>query len=167
MVQKAQLGLRVSQFFWTLLITALVGNAIATAFSGNPSAVNYAIFVAVFSWLVLLFGFVAAWMEISNIILIAADTLAALFTVIAGIVLAAKLGVHSCANQAYIRSNSLTNGSPDMGKRCHELQASCAFFWFLFASFVGSVVLGFLSGGSSMSMRRPGIGRKGPSMSQV
>jgi hypothetical protein len=99
MVQKAQLGLRVSQFLWTLLITALVGNAIATAFSGNPSSVNYAIFVAVFSWLVLLFGFVAAWMEMSNIILIALDTLATLFTFIAGVVLAAKLGVHSCSNQ--------------------------------------------------------------------
>jgi hypothetical protein len=167
MAQIAQLGLRASQFLWTLLITALVGNVIATAFAGNQSSINYAIFVAVFSWLVLLFGFVAAWMDMSNIILTALDALAAVFTFIAGVVLAAKLGVHSCGNIDYIRHNSLTNGSPNMSKRCHELQASTAFFWFLFASFVGSLVLGFLSGGSSMSMRRPGIGRKGPSMSQV
>jgi len=98
MVQIAQLGLRGSQFLWTLLITALVGNVIATAFAGNQASINYAIFVAVFSWLVLLFGIVAAWMEMSNIILIALDALALIFTFIAGVVLAAKLGVHSCGN---------------------------------------------------------------------
>jgi hypothetical protein len=98
MAQIAQLGLRASQFLWTLLITALVGNVIATAFAGNESSINYAIFVAVFSWLVLLFGFVAAWMDMSNIILTALDALAAVFTFIAGVVLAAKLGVHSCGN---------------------------------------------------------------------
>jgi hypothetical protein len=99
MVQKSQLGLRASQFLWTLLITALVGNVIATAFAGNPSSINYAIFVAVFSWIVLLFGLAAAWMEQSNIILIVLDALATIFTFIAGVVLAAKLGVHSCGNR--------------------------------------------------------------------
>jgi len=168
MVQKSQLALRASQFLWTLLITALVGNVIAEAFAGNPSSINYAIFVAVFSWLVLLVGFAAAWTETSNIILIAADILATLFTFIAGVVLAAKLGVHSCNNSHYTSTNSLTNGSHNMVKRCHELQASTAFFWFLFASYIGSLVVDIMSGGSSMSMRRPGIGRKGvPSMSQV
>lgn len=102
MVQKSQLGLRASQFLWTFLITALVGNVIATAFAGNTSSINYAIFVAVFSWIVLLLGFAAAWMEQSNIILVALDALAVILTFIAGVVLAAKLGVHSCGNSVRI-----------------------------------------------------------------
>ena len=102
MVQKSQLGLRASQFLWTLLISALVGNVIATAFAGNESSINYAIFVAVFSWIVLLLGFAAAWMEQSNIILVALDALAMIFTFIAGVVLATKLGVHSCGNEVSI-----------------------------------------------------------------
>ncbi|KAH8796706.1 putative Non-classical export protein 2 [Hyaloscypha finlandica] len=167
MAKFAQIGLRASQFIWTLLITALIGNVIAEAFSGNPSSVNYAIFVAVFSWIVLLIGIVAAVMDSENIILIALDTLAVIFTFVAGVVLAAKLHVHSCGNSSYTTTNSLTNGSHDTSKRCRELQASTAFFWFLFASFVGSLVLGIMGGGGTMSMRRPGIGRKGPSMSQV
>lgn len=162
-----QLGLRTSQFLWTFLITALVGNVIAEAFAGNPSSINYAIFVAAFSWIVLLIGYFAAWKEMSNIILVVLDALATMFTFIAGVVLAAKLHVHSCSNFAYVSTNSLTNGSHNPEKRCRELQASTAFFWFLFASYIGSLVLDFTNGGMSMSMRRPGIGRKGPSMSQV
>jgi hypothetical protein len=98
MAKFAQLGLRGSQFIWTLLITALIGNVIAEAFAGNQSSINYAIFVAVFSWIVLLVGIVAAFMDMENIILIALDALAVVFTFIAGVVLAAKLGVHSCGN---------------------------------------------------------------------
>merc|ERR1711982_17526 len=49
------LGLRGLQFLWTLLVMALVGNMIATAFSGNPSSVNYTIFVSVSSMLSLFY----------------------------------------------------------------------------------------------------------------
>ena len=186
MVSFPQILLRGSQFLWTLLITALIGNVIASAFAGNPSSINYAIFVAVFSWIAMFYGFAAAFMDSLAIpvVLIAMDVLAALFTFIAGVVLAAKLGVHSCGNQVrylatvdlllsltssqgYISSNSLTNGSHDMSKRCHELQASTAFFWFLFASYLGSIAMDFISGGSSVNMRRGGIRKGGPSMSQV
>jgi Membrane-associating domain len=115
MAKFAQLGLRASQFLWTFLITALVGNVIAEAFSGNPSSVNYAIFVAVFSWIVLLIGIVAAWTDQSNFILVALDALAVVFTFIAGVVLAAKLGVHSCSNSVSITLRlelcSLSNAS--------------------------------------------------------
>jgi len=171
MVSLAQAVLRGSQFLWTLLITALIGNVIASAFAGNPSSINYAIFVAVFSWLVLFHGFAAAFVEglAIPIVMIVLDGLATLLTFIAGVVLAAKLRVHSCGNHAYVISNSLTNGSHDPTKRCHELQASTAFFWFLFASYVGSLIMDVLGGGSSMSsMRgRGGVRRGGPSMSQV
>lgn len=170
MANWAQVGLRALQFIMTLLITALIGNVIAEAFAGNSSSINYALFVAVFSWLVLFFGLAAAFVDsiAIPIALLALDSLAALFTFIAGVVLAAKLGVHSCGNSGYTSSNSLTNGSINRKKRCHELQASTAFFWFLFAAYLGSVAMTAISGTGSSSLRgRVGIRRGGPSMTQV
>lgn len=167
---------------------ALIGNVIADAFAGNPSSINYAIFTSVFCMLVALFGFAGAFVEslAIPIVAIVADGLAMLFSVIAGIVLAAKLHVHSCNNKvrgilsatacyttdicrkSYLLSNSLTNGSYNMTKRCREEQASTAFFWFLFASFLGSFVVDFLGAKGGMSTsRRGGIRKGGPSMSQV
>ncbi len=100
-MQLAHAGLRLIQFLWTLLITALIGNVIADAFGGNPSAINYAMFVAVYCWLVLLYGLAAAFMEslLIPIALLVGDGLAVLFTFIAGVVLAAKLGAHNCNNE--------------------------------------------------------------------
>ena len=99
-MELPQLVLRGLQFLFTLLITALVGNVIAEAFAGNASAINYAIFVAVFSWIVLLLGAAAAFIGALAIpvVMIALDAVATLLTFIAGVVLAAKLGVHSCSN---------------------------------------------------------------------
>jgi len=164
-----QIALRSLQFLWTLLITALVGNVIADAFSGNSSSINFAIFVAVLSWVVLLYGFAAAFVEAlaMPIVLLAMDGVAVLFTFIAGVVLAAKLGVHSCGSTGYVIHNPLTNGSADPTKRCHELQASCAFFWFLFAAYVGSLVMAAVGSKGGMTSGRGGIRRGGPSMSQV
>jgi hypothetical protein len=108
MVSLPQAVLRGSQFLWTLLITALIGNVIASAFAGNPSSINYAIFVAVFSWLVLFYGFAAAFVEglARPIVMIVLDGLATLLTFIAGVVLAAKLHVHSCGNHVGSNCNS-------------------------------------------------------------
>jgi len=169
MVALAETALRASQFLWTLLILALVGNAIATAFAGNPSSVNFAMFVAALSAVAVLYGLAAAFIEslVIPIVMMVMDGILVVFTFIAGTLLAAKLGVHSCGNQSYLHSNNLTNGSHNMGKRCHELQASTAFFWFLFASYVGSLVLDFLGGRGGMSSRGGGMRRGGPSMSQV
>jgi hypothetical protein len=94
-----RLGLYALAFLWTLLITALIGNVIQDAYGGTPSGVNYAMFAAVFSWIVLIVGIVASFIEsIPAIALIVLDALAALFTFVAGVELAAKLGVHSCTN---------------------------------------------------------------------
>lgn len=100
MVSIPLLACRASQFFWTLLTTALIGNAIHEAIAGNPSAINYAIFTCVFSWLALLAGLAGIFVESLAIPVVAwgMDGLAALFTLIAGIVLAAELKVHSCGN---------------------------------------------------------------------
>jgi len=167
MVAMIQGVLRASQFLWTLLTTALIGNVIAEAFAGNPSGINYAIFTSVFCWLVLIYGGLAAFMEslAIPIALIVLDALATLFTFIAGVVLAAKLNVHSCGNRDYVLSNGYTNGSYNPKKRCQELQASTAFYWFLFASFAASLVMSALS--SRSSGMTGGVRRGGPSMSQV
>lgn len=168
MASIVQLGLRGSQFLWTLLVTALIGNVIAEASSGNPASINYAMFVAVFSWIAMFYGLAAAFMEglAIPLILLSLDALATLFTFIAGVVLAARLHVHSCSNSSYTASNPLTNGSHDHEGRCRELQASTAFFWFLFASFAGSLVFGFL-GARSSGLSRGGVRKGGPAMSQV
>jgi hypothetical protein len=107
MVSIPQLFLRGSQFLWTLLITALIGNVIAEAFAGNPSSINYAMFAAAFSWVVLLYGLAAAFVEglAITIVLAVMDVLAVLFTFIAGVVLAAKLHVHSCNNRVSLIPN--------------------------------------------------------------
>jgi hypothetical protein len=101
MVSLPQIILRGSQFIWTLLILALIGNVIASAFAGNPSGVNYSMFVAALSAVALFYTFAAAFIEslAIPIALIVIDGILALFTFIAGVLLAAKLGVHSCGNK--------------------------------------------------------------------
>lgn len=106
-------GLRALQFLWILLITALIGNVIASAFAGNPSVINYSIFVAVFCWIVLIYGLLAAFMEslFIPVVLLAMDGLALLFTLCAGIALAAELGVHSCSNKVCIPATTFQTTS--------------------------------------------------------
>lgn len=172
---------------------ALVGNMIATAYAGNPSLVNYDMFVAVFSMLTLFYLIPATIKESFQghpLLMVVLDVLNAIFYFCGAVAMAARLHVHSCSNsvsfltsdvisstveanrdgQSYTTTNSITNGSHDTGKRCREAQATTAFLWFGFAAFVVSAVLsGMQSGGSGMSMRRGGAGgiRKGPAMSQV
>lgn len=168
MASIAQTILRVVQFILTLLLTALLGNALSDIFKGSPASVNFAMFTAALCWIALLYGLVAAVFERLAIpfALLILDTLATLFTFIAGIVLASKLHVHSCSNKQYLSSNNLTNGSDSPTRTCRELQASTAFLWFLFAAFAASLVFSFLSSRGSFSSGRGG-GRNGPSMSQV
>lgn len=99
MVSIAQIGLRAFQFLFTLLLTALVGNVLNDN-SNSPASVNFAMFVAALNWVVLLYGLVAAFIESLAIplVLIVLDSLATLFNFIGGIVLAARLHVHSCDN---------------------------------------------------------------------
>jgi hypothetical protein len=98
-MHPAKTGLYALAFLWTLLITALLGNVIADASGGTPSQINYCMFVAVLSWIVLLIGFTGSFTEsIPLIVLLATDVLAIFFTFVAAVLLSAKLGVHSCDN---------------------------------------------------------------------
>lgn len=87
---------------------ALVGNMIADAIGGNPSIVNYVMFVSVFGMLSLFYliaGTISEAFAISPFFMVAADALNALFFFIGGIALAGYLNVHSCHNQVSTRSN--------------------------------------------------------------
>ncbi len=90
-----------AKFFFTLLILALDGNIIAEASKGNPSIINYVIFVAVFGMLSLVYLILATIKEdfaIAPMFMVIADGLNTLLFLVGGIALAAYLGVHSCGN---------------------------------------------------------------------
>jgi uncharacterized membrane protein len=163
--------LRFVQLFWLLLITALIGNVIANnvnASSGNESAINFTMFVAVLSWLAALYGLAAAVIEslAIPIVLLALDGLATLFTVIDGIVLAAKLRTTNCGGDlTNLGGDWLGYGSSDDVKRCREVQASTAFMWFLFATFVAVLAFTLVSFRRSGTSVRSSVGR--PHMAQV
>lgn len=170
MVSKAlNMGLRSWQLFCSVIIVALVGNMIATAFAGNSSMVNYDMFVGVFGLLSLLYLLPTTFLDsysmpIANIAL---DALNVIFWFCAAVATAAYLGVHSCSNRSYTTTNHITNGSPNTEKRCREAQASTAFLWFGWAAWVASLAFSVMGGSSSGVNMRGGIRRGGPSMSQV
>jgi hypothetical protein len=90
------------QAFCTLIILALVGNMIHEATHGNPSVVNYQIFVGAFSSLSLIFLIASVKFEglrDAKLIVVILDWLNTLFFFAGGVSLATKLGVHSCSNQ--------------------------------------------------------------------
>ena len=164
-------ALRGLALLWTLLITALIGNVIASnvnARTSAQSAVNFAMFVAALSWVALIYGLAASFFSSLALpmIMLPLDGLATLFTFIAAIVLAAKLGVPDCGDidrDDHSRS-WIAFGSRNDEKRCREIQASTVFMWFLWVCFVGCLFFTVKNarggyGGSIRSSR--------PAMSQV
>ena len=71
------------------------------ATNGNPSVVNYQIFVGAFSFLSLMYLFPSTCVERlrHKTITLVLDGLNTLFFFAGGVALAARLGVHSCGNQ--------------------------------------------------------------------
>lgn len=92
----------------TLLIMALIGNVIADAFAGNPSIINYVIFVSVFAMLSLFYLIAAAIMDgfAIPLAMVVLDALNTLLFLVGGIALAAYLGVHSCGNRVCLTCRS-------------------------------------------------------------
>lgn len=80
---------------------ALVGNMIAEAIAGNHSAINFTMFVAVFAMLSLLYLIPASIVEsiAQPLVMVVLDAINTVLFLIAGIVMAARLGVHSCDNE--------------------------------------------------------------------
>lgn len=156
-MELIQIALRGLQLLWVIILTGLLGNIIA-AHHGNAfvsaAAVNFSMFVTVLAWLATLYGLavaVAASLAIP-VLVMAADAVVVLFTFIDAIVLAALLKLPGCGR--------FSGGTET---KCRELQASTAFMWFLFATFLGSLAL------AALAFRRGGGGsvRSGPTMKQV
>jgi hypothetical protein len=80
---------------------SLIGNMIATSYSGNPSIVNYSMFVSVFSMLSLFYLIPATIKEsfmIHPLLMVGLDAINALLYFCGAVAMAAYLGVHSCGN---------------------------------------------------------------------
>ncbi|RMZ81025.1 hypothetical protein DV738_g2406, partial [Chaetothyriales sp. CBS 135597] len=165
------LALRATEFVFTLIVMALIGNIIDEANHGNPASINFTMFVSAFSMFTLIYLFAAAINEkyaVHPVLPLAVDLLNTLFFFCSGVALAAELGAHSCSNKEYTHSNHITNGADDTEGRCREAQASTAFLWFAWAAYTASVFVSFLGARSGGVNLRSGGGRKGaPSMSQV
>lgn len=170
-----KIALRGIALVWTLLITALIGNVIASNVNGHMVTVNFTMFVAALSWVALLYGLFAIFIESIAVpsALLILDGLATLFTFICAIVLAAELRAPNCGNISgqHLPSDWIGFGSHHDERRCREIQASTAFMWFLWACF--SLILFITwrdarSSGFTGSMRTPRSSRSSrPAMSQV
>ncbi|KAI0019252.1 marvel domain-containing protein [Xylariomycetidae sp. FL0641] len=158
--------LRLVQFLLVLIITALIGNVIATnghAAGSAESSVNFIMFVCALVWLAVLYALISAFVAAAAfpIISLALDALSLLFTFIGAIVLAAKLGGVNCGSWHNRSHNWIAYGSNDPEGRCREIQASDVFLWFLFATFCASLFFVF------KEYRRSGGSMSRPSMSQI
>ncbi|KAF2116176.1 marvel domain-containing protein [Lophiotrema nucula] len=168
MVSKVlNIGLRSWQLICSILIVGLIGNAIASAYAGNPAMVNYDMFVGVFGLLSLLYLLPVTLLEGYNfpMLSIGLDALNVLFWFCAAVATPAYTGVHSCSNRNYTAHNHIMNGAFNREKRCREIQASTAFLWFGWAAWVATLVFSAMGGTGGVNMRG-GI-RRGPAMSQV
>ena len=157
------------------------------AIGGNPPTINFVMFVAVFAMLSLIYLIAAAVNEGFAMFAwgpLIVDGLNVFTFVIAGIVMAAQLGVRNCSDEVgpsdwlygfqdakiikdYVNNNLITSGSYDNSKRCREGQAVTAFLWFGFATFLASLFFSFLGARNGGTNLRGGIRRGGPTMSQV
>lgn len=144
---------------------ALVGNMIAEAIAGNHSSINFTMFVAVFGMLSLLYLLPASFVSsiAFPIVMMLLDVINTILFLIAGIVMASRLGVHSCNNEDYLKRNSITNGAVNMEKRCREGQAVTAFLWFAFLTWLASTIVSFIAwkrgGATGGGIRRPAMSR--------
>lgn len=71
------------------------------AIGGNPSVVNYVMFVAVFTMIALIYlvaASISPSLVVSPFLMVLMDGLCTLFFLAGGIALGAKLHVHSCGN---------------------------------------------------------------------
>lgn len=88
-----------------LLILALVGGMIADATAGNPSIINYDMFLAVFSMLSLIYLIAASAKDAlvgHPMIMVGLDVINALLYFCGAVAMAAYLGVHSCGNSVSV-----------------------------------------------------------------
>ncbi|OKL61843.1 hypothetical protein UA08_02856 [Talaromyces atroroseus] len=158
-------GLRALEFVFTVILLGLVGSLEANS-SHNPESIHYSMFTAAFSMLFLFYLIPATWSDsftFHPIFPIVLDSLNVIFTFCAAVTLAARTKGDSCSNHGFLNSNEIALGSEH---RCREAQAACAFFWFLWACYVGSLISSIVGGRSSTNLHSSSSARR-PGMSQV
>ncbi|CEJ80213.1 hypothetical protein VHEMI00410 [[Torrubiella] hemipterigena] len=133
---------RAAALFWTLLLTALVGNLIAVG--NHKAAINFTMFVAVLSWIVTLYGIASSFVSSLGraAILLPLDAILVLFSVIDGIVLAALLNTVDCASIDSTKNHQSVLFDNEMG-HCRQTQASAVFVWFIFICATGGLFFSF------------------------
>ncbi|ESW96526.1 hypothetical protein HPODL_05365 [Ogataea parapolymorpha DL-1] len=169
MLSYGDISLRIVNFVFLVIVLGLTGSLAATADHGNPQ-VNFCVFAAAFGVLTSTFyGILAFFISFlsSPLFLAIWDFLNFVFTFAGATALAVAIRCHSCSNQSYLDSNTVTQGSKD---RCRKAQASVAFLYFSFFVFLFSLVISTLSilkngflGTPSRKPARTGV----PTMSQV
>lgn len=158
--------LRLLQFFLVFVATALLGNVRANSQHAYPTAtvaINFVLFVCALSWIAVLYNLIANFVSaiVIPVLALALDAFAILFTFIGAVVLSAKLTTVNCASPGSRPVDWIAFGSGDTEKRCREIQAGLVFMWFLFATFIATLVL------AVREFRRNGGSVRGPSMSQI
>ncbi|KAL5623079.1 hypothetical protein FOBRF1_002329 [Fusarium oxysporum] len=167
-----QMILRSVALLMTLLLTALIGNVMASnidAAGSATAAVNFIMFIAVVCWVVCIVGLLAFFVSALDkpLMQLPLDGIAVLFTFIGAIVLAAKLRVVNCGdiNPKALPGDWIAWGSASDEGRCRRLQASTVFIWFLFACVSGSLFLTIRTARNQYGSLRSAASR--PSMSQI
>ncbi|KAF5250755.1 hypothetical protein FANTH_4104 [Fusarium anthophilum] len=167
-----QMILRSVALLMTLLLTALIGNVMASnidAAGSATAAVNFIMFIAIVCWIVCIIGLLAFFVSALDkpLMQLPLDGIAVLFTFIGAIVLAAKLRVVNCGdiNPKALPGDWIAWGSASDEGRCRRLQASTVFIWFLFACMSGSLLLTIRTARNQFGSLRSAASR--PSMSQI
>jgi len=167
MVSRAlNLGLRGFQFFCALIVMALVGSMVASSPGPDPAIVNYDLFVAVFAMLSLIYLTAATFndsFEFHPAIMLGLDIANTLWFFCGAVATAAILGIQSCSNPDYLKTNKITRGSAHPSNRCREAKAATAFLFFGLFAFIASTVFTGLNSRGRVNMRS----RSSQSMSQV
>jgi hypothetical protein len=143
---------RGTQVVFAVIIVGLVGDIFANSYwnqiprgEGNPSQINYSMFIGVWTLISACYFFPSIlWPPVLKqpflYITAGLDGLNTIFYMGGAIALAAGMNIHSCSNTTYIRGNKITKGAPDKVNRCREAQALTAFLWFNFLVFVVTTV---------------------------
>ncbi|CCD23620.1 Nce102p NDAI_0B05880 [Naumovozyma dairenensis CBS 421] len=141
MLSKVDNILRVINAIFLVLTMAFI-SALLNTQRNNSSRINFCMFAAAFGLLTdsffgvafNMFDALASW----PILLFIFDFLNFVFTFTAGTVLAVAIRAHSCKNERYVNSNSITQGSEN---RCRMSQAAVAFFYFSCFIFLAKMIM--------------------------
>lgn len=150
---------RVVQLLFGIVVLALSANIIATSYwnetdienrPGNPGAVNYPVFLGISAILCSLYCLPEAYYdwrgqyEDARYVTLGLDALNAIFWFAGAVALSSLMGVHSCSNTTYTRTNVITRDAVNTKRRCQEAQATTAFLWFGFLTFALTSVAAWL-----------------------